>query len=494
MKKENVIVNINPDNFSNQALVSGIDVLRGTELVRPEDFKFLNDRIEQYGKRFRTRAIFRSKTEMVAGVLNDNEHPTVDSKYWQAIGEQNVHLTELINLSYEAKKLEADNELLAVEIDELVAELESTEKLIEKRKLEAKIKKKRIELAQAQFGMTQQQKTAQERLREVKLWDEIIEGLEKNLEFGSEDFELHHPKRYFLRYQGRMQNFDQLEPSARESVLTHYQSFSKLIHEEENNMLKLEQKNIPPGFDNSADVNYNSIEEMAETDNIAKKYFEHKVRKILVAAPHRTEKDGNVTNFFMMQTPAGFTCSISEPFGYTVADAQNYVVKKAIDEGFDYIFFVEDDTLIPRNALVQLIHHDTDMVGGLYYRKYLPLETAGMHYNKDGCPCSIDNYKIGDIIENTLVLCSGCTLIKVDTLKKLEYPWYKSINIDGRPALTSDTYICEKMREIGVNILTDTGVQCIHIDRTKGILYGHPDIIDYDKNEIKTEWREYFAI
>lgn len=502
MTKKGCDVTVTTDTFSNKALISGIDVLRGTELIKPEDFEFLTQHVGQYEKRFRTRAIYRSKTEMIAGVLNDNEHPTVDSKYWQAIGEQNVHLTELINLSYESKKIEADNDLLTAEIEELEEQLKSCMNSIEIKKLSAKIKRKRVELAQSQFGMTQQQKTAQERLREVKHWDEIIEQLEPNLEFGSEDFEIHHPKRYFLRYQGRMNNFDKLEPSAKESVLSHYQSFTKMMNDGgsplpiEMSMKNpvIENKNIPPGLGESMDVNYSTLEEVYEKDPIAKKYFDHKVRKILVAAPHRNEKDGNVTNFFMMQTPAGFTCEITEPFGYSVADAQNYVVKKAIDGNFDYVFFVEDDNLIPRNALVQLIHHNTDMVGGLYYRKYLPLETAGMHYDKDGCPSSIDNYEIGDIIDDTLVLCSGCTLIKVETLKKIEFPWYKSINVANRPALTSDTYICQKMREIGAKIVTDTGVQCLHIDRTKGILYGHPDIIDFEKNEIKPEWREYFAV
>jgi len=94
------IVKLDNNLKQGKALVSGIDVLRGTQLIKPEDFEFLHEHIEEYEKRFRTRGIFRSKTEMIAGVLNDAEHPTADSKYWQAIGEQNVHLTELINLSY----------------------------------------------------------------------------------------------------------------------------------------------------------------------------------------------------------------------------------------------------------------------------------------------------------------------------------------------------------------------------------------------------------
>ena len=101
---------------------------------------------------------------------------------------------------------------------------------------------------------------------------------------------------------------------------------------------------------------------------------------------------------------------------------------------------------------------------------------------------------IGDIIHNTLVLPSGCTLIKVETLKKLEAPWYKTITVNNRPTMTEDTYLCGKMKEIGVDVITDTGLQCIHVDYTRGVFYGHLEIVDYEKNEIRAKYRDYFAI
>jgi len=423
------------DGVTNKALVSGIDVLRNTELIKSEDFEFLYDHIDQYEKRFKTRGLFRSKTEMIAGVLNDSEHPTVDSKYWQAIGEQNVHLTELITLSYEAKKLEADNELLEAEIEELVEKIENLKncaKIISAKKSEAKLKKKRIELAQSQFNMTQQRKTAQERLREIKTWEGIIEELEKNLEFGDEDFEKHHAKRYLLRYQQRMENLQLMDPEARESVVTNYKAFVKHA-QTDGQVLPIDFKpnseparaqliEFPDGSKvPTTQINYATKEEMGQEDPNAKAFFDRKVRKIIVAAPHRNKNDRNATNFFAMQTPTAFNCDLDEPYGMTVPDARNYIVKKAIEEEYDFIFFVDDDTIIPRNALVQLVRHMKDvkvgMAGGFYYKKYLPLESVGMHVNEKDQPIPIDDYVIGDIIHNTLVLPSGCTLIRVDMLK-----------------------------------------------------------------------------
>jgi len=94
------------------------------------------------------------------------------------------------------------------------------------------------------------------------------------------------------------------------------------------------------------------------------------------------------------------------------------------------------------------------------------------------------------------VLPSGCTVIRVDMLKKLEAPWYKTITVNNRPTLTEDSYLCSKVQQSGLeyDVITDTGLQCIHVDYTKGLFFGHPEIVDYEKNEIRTGYRDYFAI
>lgn len=460
--------------------------LNESKLLTIEDVDFLREHTTGFEKRFRTRSLFRSKAEMLGGVLNDNEHPTPDSKYWQAIGEQNVHLTELINLDFETKKLEADMDLLLGEIAELEEQLvnqvisEATAKVIH-----AKIRRKQVEYDQSKFNATQQKKVAQERMREIKTWEPIIQELEGQLKYGDEDFGLHHAERYYLRYKKRADRLDMIDPEARESVVNNFEGYKKVL---EGKTVELERPK------ETSQLDYKSIEEVMEQDKIAAGYFNRKVRTIMVCAPHRNKEDKNATNFNSMQPPAGFSCLLESPYGFDVPDARNLAVEKAIKQGVDYIFFVDDDVIIPRNALVKLMKHNTDVVGGMYYRKYTPLETVGMHETENGEPCSIDNYKVGDIIHNTLVLPSGCTLIKVDAFKKMEGPWYKTITVNGRPTITEDTYICQRFKDLGIDVITDTSVQCVHVDKTNGIFYGHPDIVNMEKNEIRWKYRDYFAV
>ena len=132
------------NEMSKDTLISNkLDVLRNAELVSLKDIDFLTDHKENFEKRLRTRSLFRSKFEMEAAVLRDDEHPTPDSKYWQAIGEQIVQLQELITLSYESGKLEADGDLLEAEIEELEDELASGVGGYIDKKLRAQIKKKK---------------------------------------------------------------------------------------------------------------------------------------------------------------------------------------------------------------------------------------------------------------------------------------------------------------------------------------------------------------
>lgn len=530
--KKNEIIEVTAEGVINYAVMNPADVLSGMHLIKPEDIKFLQAHAPEFQERFKNRSIFRSRFEMEFGVLNDDEHPTVDSKYWQAIGEQNVHVSEFINVTNDYKKQCADQEIIEAEIEELQEDLKvmmsdpNTPSYLIKKK-NAEIRKKEVDLDQNIFGQANLQKTAQERMKEIKNWEEIIEKLKaQGLEFGDEDFEKHHAKRYALRYANRMQRFNVLEDSAKESVLSHFKSAmthpenkelaEQIIHNnplpdvrQPQEQIETKPSNVLPMNSNvnnansevhpytglpKQDVNFKDIDEMVQGDPIAAKYNSRHVRKILVASPHRGEKDGLVTNLFSMQPPAAFSCELSEPYGLSVADARNFIVKKAIDEGYDYIFFIDDDTLIPRNALVKLIHLKADIAGGFYYRKYYPLESVGMHFDKDGNPSPIEDYKIGDIIHDTLVLPSGCTLIKTEVFKKMEFPWYRTIKRANQPALTEDTYFCEKARMLGYDIITDTGIQCLHVDRERGLLYGHSDIVDPAKNEIKVDYREYFAI
>jgi hypothetical protein len=341
-------------------ITNKLDVLRDTSLVSSDSIEFLVGHKENFEKRFRTRSLFRSKFEMEAAVLRDDEHPTPDSKYWQAIGEQCVQLQELITLSYESGKLEADGDLLSVEIDEMEDKLandlfvEEASQEFERRRLLIQIRKKKIEYEQNQFSLIMQRKVAKERMREIVTWEGIIAGIEPNLKHGAEDFETHHPERYLQRYQIRMNHLEMLSGEEKENVMSHFQSFKKHPANSPDRKRILPESSVQQLSQpkDSSRKEYKDEDEMLDSEPVVAQFFKRETNKILLGTPHRSKEDKNASNLSLVQAPAGMSMLLEEPFGFAVADARNFCVNKAIDWHFEYVFFADDDVVIPRNALV----------------------------------------------------------------------------------------------------------------------------------------------
>lgn len=420
----------------------GLTVLcTNKSLISDSDINFMQQHRGNFENRFATRSLFRSNYEMEHSVLKDSVLPTVDAKYWQAIGEQAVHVQALIDLNFENKK--TFNEIKAIELDieeakENISFAKSqigvsgcvdAKQLRELSKLELSLSELENERDRKRFHSTLQQKTAQERLREIKEWEKIINRLHSQLVHGDQDFQVHHAEKYNILNGGSSRGANQIN------------------------------------YDTKDDVD----------DPVAKIILNKNTEKILIGSLHRTKECTNATNFSKIQFPAAMSVVMEQPYGFSVADGRNFVVKKALDSGFDYIFFVDDDVVIPSNALCVLMDHiknGYDMAGGFYYRKYHPLESCSM-MEKAGRPARVDFTK-GELIENPIVLCSGCTLIKTDVFKKIEYPWYRTVEIGGKIQITEDTYFGQQFSCVdGLTSVLDTSVQCAHVDKEHDMIYYH---------------------
>lgn len=400
-----------------------------TELLPTTDFEWLKEKEPLFRNRFRTRPIFRSRYEIEQYVLSDQTHPTPDAKYWQVIGEQSTHVQEMINLQFDFKKSE-------VELKKLYRRLDNEEDDLERELLQ-------IDIERMKFAQANMAKTLQERFREVKNCEDLIDEIEPHLKFGNEDYEKHIPEREKLR-----------------------------------ELLK-----------STNQIDLKSLE--MTDDPIFLDFFKKDVSRILVATPHRTDKDGNVTNFDILQPPAAFTLNLVRPHGMSVPDARNWVFRKALTEGFEWVFFVDDDVIIPRMALVELMATGEKLIGGVYYRKYEPLESVCM-IDVDNRPSILrdEHHKPGEVID-ALVLPSGCTLIHRSLIESIEPPWYKSFTVQGKPAMTEDTYFTGKAVKAGFTPKIHTGVQCLHVDIQRNIAYGHKDIIN--ENKLNPKYAEYFC-
>lgn len=135
------------------------NIISQSEILTQEDFNKLVPLTEELKETFIKSQLFRTRTEMEVSVLNDLKFPTPTLKYWQSVREQNVMFQELVMLSYEYRKSIIEIKIIqrdiAVESDMLEKEL------------------KQIEIEKKMFILKGQEKTAKDRIRELKAWSEI---------------------------------------------------------------------------------------------------------------------------------------------------------------------------------------------------------------------------------------------------------------------------------------------------------------------------------
>ena len=171
--------------------------------------------------------------------------------------------------------------------------------------------------------------------------------------------------------------------------------------------------------------------------------------------------------------------------GYDCATARNRIVQKALDLGVDYVLMVDNDVVLPKDALINLIEGEPDVVLGYYAHR-----DNDNIYRGRTCVCKLFNEKGAKYfnypIESEYTGAElkklaeagkykvqihgggmGCALIKVSIFKKLRYPWYDWVNYpDGnRGMLSEDLYFCEQLKRLVIPIYTDTRVGCGHMLR-----------------------------
>lgn len=171
--------------------------------------------------------------------------------------------------------------------------------------------------------------------------------------------------------------------------------------------------------------------------------------------------------------------------GYDCATARNRIAQKAIDLGVDYVLMVDNDVVLPKDVLLNLLDDPKDVTLGYYAHR-----DADNIYRGRTCICMLKdavgipffNYPLES--EYTAKEMEqfreegrykieihgggmGCALIKTDVFHRINYPWYDWVNYadDNRGMLSEDLYFCEQCKSAHIPVFTDSRAGCGHILR-----------------------------
>ena len=171
--------------------------------------------------------------------------------------------------------------------------------------------------------------------------------------------------------------------------------------------------------------------------------------------------------------------------GYDVATARNKIANLALKLETDYVLMVDNDVVLPKNALKLLLEDAREVNLGFYAHRDNDNVYRGRtcicrlkdengkeyyHYPLESEYTAEDMRRMADAgVKKTEVHGGGmgCALIKTDVFSVLEYPWYDWVNYGdaNRGMLSEDLYFCALCRVKGIKIYSDVRVGCGHLLR-----------------------------
>jgi hypothetical protein len=145
--------------------------------------------------------------------------------------------------------------------------------------------------------------------------------------------------------------------------------------------------------------------------------------------------------------------------------ARNKGVEKVLEDGYNWLFFLDDDVVVPHDTIDRLIAHGRDIVSGIYYRRADPIVPV-MMVEADPKPVWATQFTPGNVVAVDLV-GSGCLLIHRRVLERVEKPWFEWLldrdDIEESQKCSEDFAFSRKAKKAGFEILVDTSIKCQHI-------------------------------
>jgi len=201
-------------------------VIRETQLITEEDSKFLSDNAGNFTSIMDNSYMWRTKGQKLS-IISNQFFPTNHSKFHQAILEAKVQFTELMRLAVDAEKAKLDIEDLELDIQEIEEIMFTMDnKSIQWKKNDVELRRRQIDFRQKMIDLNHYKTAAKYRMKEVKQWKDIQDGLYDEMiknKMSDEDIwnkESGELEDQFYMFLGKMNGIDQSTDAAEVANLT----------------------------------------------------------------------------------------------------------------------------------------------------------------------------------------------------------------------------------------------------------------------------------
>lgn len=122
----------------------------------------------------------------------------------------------------------------------------------------------------------------------------------------------------------------------------------------------------------------------------------------------------------------------------------------AVERGYDYLFFLDNDMVFNSNILEELLKHDVDVVTTNYITKEEYQTPRFMCIDRENNNVPTTAEKEG--LEQVYLAPTGTMLIKTSVFPKLEKMWFDTIRDNG---IGEDFFFCLRCDDAGIPVYCD---------------------------------------
>ena len=218
-----------------------------------------------------------------------------------------------------------------------------------------------------------------------------------------------------------------------------------------------------------------------------------KTYKVGICIPSRGEME--IGTAFDLAVMCGYDSKfrLGDQALYTVAgtlifDQRQKLAEAAINEGCDYILWIDADMRFPKDTLERLISLDKDIVGVNATTRTIPVKATAKNLvvdmeKKENQWLAVSS-KGRQGIERVTAIGCGVMLVKREVFLKTPKPWFWFEQIPGDKLLGEDVYFCIKAHDAGFETWVDHDLSNL-IGHVGSYTYGWKDIILEQDNEPK---------
>lgn len=168
-----------------------------------------------------------------------------------------------------------------------------------------------------------------------------------------------------------------------------------------------------------------------------------------------------------LERPAGTTVHFS--VGSDREPSRNLLARRALDEGADWLLFLDDDHVFGPDLLMRLLAHQVDLVGALYLRRGRPFTPIAYRERlPDGRWVPIELSGRSPRLVEVAAVGTGGMLVRRAALEAIAEPWF-----ERRPEGTEDLLFCERALAAGTQPHVDVSTPMGHM--TAAAVWPSPD-------------------